>query len=282
MMKFKQMIKSLFALPVVVSILTGCASLPDEFNIKSPKAHVVDSRIVGLDLEKIDFEVALKITNPNFFPLFEVSSDIRVYTQGRKVLELSNVAIPHQIPAGQSTIAKVPVQLVFANVIKLVPDLIHEPEMDYKIEVDLSIPVSVLGVIQLPLTHQGSLPIPKPPRISIASASIDKISLSTVSFYIDLDILNTNKFDVANLGGNLGLAINSKSIGSTALSVPSIQSGEKQTTRLNMSFSPSQLGLSLFGAKQLSLDVKGLFNWTPPYGEGAIANNLDLDWNLPL
>lgn len=278
----KQITKPFFFVFISVYLLTGCAGLPDNFNIQSPKANVADSRVVGLDLEKIDFELDINITNPNFFPLFEVSSDIRVFTQGRKIVELNNFAIPQQIPAGQSVIAQVPVQLVFANIIKLVPDLIHESSMNYRIEVDLSIPVSVLGVIQIPLTHQGSLPIPKPPRISVGSASIDKVSLTAVSFHVDLDIVNSNKFDISNLGGSLGLAINSKSIGSTALSVPSIKSGEKQTTRLNMTFSPSQLGLSLFGANQLSLDINGLFNWTPPYGDKSIANNLDLDWKLPL
>lgn len=268
---------------LLIILLTGCAGMPEQMQVKKPEVRVSSVNVSGLDFKKVNLNLQIEIHNPNFFSLQKIETDLTFFSESKVILKISNFSIPTIIPAFETATTVVPVEIMFANIFGLLPGLRENNQLDYLVKVDLRVPVPVIGVLQIPLTHNGHIPIPRTPEIKISGAGIDKLSLNQVTLFVDLGIKNTNAFDISSIVGNFKLGINSKSAGVSSITVPALEEGQTGSARIKLEFSPMNIGLSLFGTDSFGIDLNGKINWKPLFsGSEMLTNNISLKTNLPL
>jgi len=124
--------------------------------------------------------------------------------------------------------------------------------------------------VTIPLSHQGELPVPAVPEVTMTSLDIGSLSLDKVAATARLRIKNTNQFeiDIARLGFNL--ALGGQQVGGTAISSGGkLAPGQESAVAVPLSFSPKESGvglLNLLRGSESSYSVSGLLETDTRFG----------------
>jgi LEA14-like dessication related protein len=101
--------------------------------------------------------------------------------------------------------------------------------------------------VSIPLTHEGEIPVPAIPDVSLVSLQIDSLDFDRVETTLKVRVRNTNQFDLdlARLG--LNLALGGQQVASTSVDSPGkLAPGQATTVAIPASFSPRAFGVGLF------------------------------------
>jgi LEA14-like dessication related protein len=103
----------------LILLFSGCAVL-----VKEPRIVLKEARMVGLDTSGIDVDVHLGVTNPNSFDLSLIGYSYEFLVSALPVSSGSSQETVH-FPAGTDTDLRLPVRLIFADLLELMR---HPPD----------------------------------------------------------------------------------------------------------------------------------------------------------
>ncbi len=262
--------KILPPLLVAAALLSGCQSLNDIMkNAPRPGARIVATSLQDLTLDHVNLVFDVEVSNPYpaNLPLLDLS--YAVASGGQRIVE-GGVKPSSSIPARGTKVLQLPASIQFASLIAALkgvrPGAIVPYTADFKIGVD----APMLGLITLPLQHQGEVPVPAIPEVSMASFDIAALSFDKVEAQAKVRIKNTNQFelDIARLGFNLALG-GQQVAGTSVANGGKLAPGQEGTVAVPLSFSPRDFGvglLNLLRGSESSYSVSGVIETDTRFG----------------
>ena len=254
--------------------LAGCQSLQDMAGMApKPTAHVVGSSIRGLSLSNVVLLFDIEVANPYTaaLPLADLSYALN---SGGKELFKGSVQPSGSIPAKGKQVIQLPVTVGFAPVMAALKGVKPGAVVPYTADFTLGVEAPVVGMLKVPLSKSGELPIPAVPEIEMSSYEIGKLGLDQTTGTVKLRVRNTNQFplDLKRLG--MSFALGGQEVGTTRLSdAASLQAGETATLSVPLSFAPRTVGASLFNllrGKQIAYKVAGSMEANTRFGPISI------------
>ena len=268
--------KVFFAIPIMilsVLMLSSCAVLQGVISdkVKEPKVEFVGAKISGLSLDAVDLLLDLKIQNPNSVGVKLAGFDYDFLLDGNQFVKGNQdkgIDIPSQ---GEETI-QLPLSLKFAYIYQAFPNLREQGVSNYQIKCGFSFDVPVLGVVRIPVSKSGEVPMIKLPKLSFGSLKLDRLTLTGADLKLSLKLNNPNVFSMLLGKMQYNFKLNEQSILS-GLTDKSMQISEKSDNIIEIPVSVDFLraGTAIYqilnGNKTLNYQLGG---------------NLDLSTSLPL
>jgi LEA14-like dessication related protein len=236
-MLWKRTVPFFLILTPVLALSVACATLT---SLERPEIRAVRPRITGIDFQGLNLVFDIDVNNPYPVsirtPRFRYGIDI----EGSKLFD-SEAASNIDLPAMRVGTVPVPVRLSYSDLLSMHQEVSGLPEVDYRLHGALIFPV--LGrSFELPVSHNGTVPILKPPAFSDIKFRVDSVSLTGARINIDAAMKNPNVFalGIEDLGYVLKLG-DTKIGGLTARTNDMLGAGE--TERISLSG-----GISVAGA----------------------------------
>lgn len=245
-MKLRSLLRPAPVLLLMASALTGCASVLEQVQgMTRPSARVTGASLasVGLDEVTVDFEVLVE--NPASVPLPLLDLDYELQSAGRTFLS-GQTGVSGSVPATGERALVVPVVVGLPQALDVLTDLRPGAILPYRASLELQVDAPVLGLLTLPLAHEGELPVPSVPTVSLASVEWGELSLSRVSGTVRLGVRNPNEFvlELARLTGDLSLG--GRRVGElSAAPATELAGGASSVLELPLAFAPLDLGAGL-------------------------------------
>lgn len=224
----------------------GCAILQSLLGATpQPSAKVTGVRIGDLSLSDLTLVFDVAITNPYSVPLPLVNVDYAVASLGQPFLQ-GQAPLQGDVPAGQSKTVSLPAKVVFVELLKLLQGVRPGAIIPYHGTLGLSVNAPLLGTLRLPLEKDGTLPVPAPPAVSVASVTWQNLSLAGASGVLKLRVSNPNAFafDVAGLDYDIKLAGHPLAKGGL-VNAASVAAGAAHELGINVAVSTAQVGMAL-------------------------------------
>jgi LEA14-like dessication related protein len=149
MMKKNPMLKRMFALLPAILLMQACSSVPGV--VEKPQVSVQNISLQQLSLTQGTAVVTLNVTNPNSFALPIKGIEYAVTLNGHRVASGDQVQ-EQTIGAGQQVPVAIPVRLDFRELVKLVPEAMHERKLQYDLKGAVRLPF-----IRVPFQRQGGI-----------------------------------------------------------------------------------------------------------------------------
>lgn len=229
---------------VLVVILAGCATLQESMPVK-PEASIQGVQVAGLTTQSVDLLVNLAVNNPNAFSLNASGFDMDLKVEGNSLAKVSQLEQGISLPAKGVANTQVPLTLNFNDLYQAVSAVKGKDEFAYAVDAGISFNLPVIGNVRLPAAFEGSLPIPKMPKVSIKSADFSKVGWTSASMLLSVEVENPNAFGLDLNNFNYNLTASGQSLGGGQ--VKSVSLGEKgsQILEIPLSLEFAKLGASL-------------------------------------
>jgi LEA14-like dessication related protein len=231
-------------LPVLLAatlLLAGCASLQRlaAAAITAPRLKLQQATVAAVDLEGATVHLAFTLENPNDVAFKVARASWRLDVEEARVAE-------GEVPGGLTLAARgtapfgVSVRLRWGDVQRLAERAGRQEQVAYRIEGAVGVE-SPLGVLTLPFTHQGRLPVPRLPAFRLASAAVNLASLTELELLLALEVENPNAFPLPGAALRFDLLVNGVTVaaGREARLDPLVAGGE---ARLSVPIQVSLLG----------------------------------------
>jgi LEA14-like dessication related protein len=198
---------------LALALLAGCAELAQvaKAALQPPRLTFESATIEAIDLEGVTVALRWQVENPNAFGLDVARFGYRVEVEERRVVE-GEAPSGLKIPANGSGPFTVPVRIRFADV----PGFValassRRDEVAYRVSGSVGVR-SPVGVLDLPLSHEGRLPLPQLPGFALDGVSIRSASLSEIALDVKLRVSNPNRFPVPAGSLDYALAVGGASV----------------------------------------------------------------------
>ena len=218
--------KTLWLLP----LLCGCALAGKLAGaaFERPRLEFKDAKLDHVDFTGADFTLTYLVTNPNAAGLDLAQTDYALEIQNHPLLS-GKPQGGLKIPGGGSADVAFPAHVAWNDLAPAVEALFAQQSVHYKASGTLGVHTPV-GVISLPLEHEGTFAPPHLPTLEIESPKIVSIGLTGARLSLPLKIGNSNGFPLP-LGGILGsVAIAGEKVGRVALPAQGVVEAGKETT----------------------------------------------------
>ena len=237
--------------PVLVLLLcaAGCQALDGLLSgVTKPSVRVASVRIQDLTVRDLTLGLLLEVENPYSVPLPVLGLRYGLLSGGKTFLDGTSDE-ERLIPAYGKGDVPLTARLPFSGVLAVLQGVRPGSVFPYEAEIGLFVNAPALSRLELPLRHQGELPVPAIPEVGIDGIRWDDLSLSRVAGTISLGIRNTNEFPVDLSSLDFGLRLAGVDVGRAggARALP-FAAGARQTLDLPISFSPTQGALALLSA----------------------------------
>ena len=243
MIKF-QRIASVALVGALMVTSNSCALLKQIFsNVQMPKVDItrVDPELKNLTNAVLHFKLSIKNPNPIGLQLEGVRYTLNV--EGREVGRGTTKKALNLKPSGTSQTA-IDLNVPLIQVASSFLDLINKGAANYQGQLALAFQTPV-GVIEVPVSHKGSMPLPKKPPIAISNVRIGSVGLNGASVIFDTKVDNPNPFAMPIDSLRMAVKINNRSLaGVTAPSGITMQPGQPVVVPLTVNISPASIGLS--------------------------------------
>ena len=185
--------------------LAACAELAQvaKAALQPPKLTFESASLQALDLEGATVAFRWRVENPNGFGLDVARLGYRIDLEDRRVVD-GEMPSGLKIPANGSAPLAFPVRVRFADVPGFAAIVSKRDEVAYRLSGTLGLR-SPVGVLDLPLSHEGRIPLPKLPGFALDGISIRSASLSELAVDVKLRVSNPNRFPVP--AGSLDYAL---------------------------------------------------------------------------
>ncbi len=237
----------------------------------TPTAKIVGASLKDLDLNGVTLGFDVDVTNPYTVGLPVAALDLALASQGTKFLD-ANSADQGVVPAnGRKTFpmtAKVP----FAGLLDVLKSVKPGSIVPYTADLGVAVDAPVAGRMRLPVRHEGELPVPTVPDVSVKSIKWSELSLTKAAAVVSLDVTNLNQFpiDLTNLSYDLSLGQTKVATSSLQRAVSFGASGGKQTLDIPIAFKPTDFGVAMLGAltgSKAGYKVDGLLEGKTRFGD---------------
>ena len=261
------LVSVLFGMALMAS---GCESLQSLLgSADKPSVRVTGVHFQDLSLESLKLVFDTEVTNPYEVPLPLVNLDYSLSSAGKEFLS-GKAPVQGSIPAKGSQVVPLPAALSFVPALKVLEGVKPGSIVPYEARLKLSVDAPVVGILALPVSHSGSLPIPALPEVHLPQVEWKSLSLDSASAVIHLSVKNTNQFpvDLQKLAFGLSLADAKVGEASFAESVK-LEPGGQAALQIPVSISPMSLGLgalNLLRGEGSGYKLEGSMGLGTPFG----------------
>jgi len=183
----------------------GCAELKQiaAAAFQKPTVELRSASLQSLDLEGATVAFDWRVANPNGFGLHLARLSYALEVEGKRAVdgELKNGI---EIPASGSADVRLPVHVRFADVAGFARLVAARDRLAYRLSGSAGVSTPV-GVVDLPLAHEGTIETPRLPTLSIEAVEVRSVSLADLSLDVRVGIHNPNAFPLP--GGSVSYAL---------------------------------------------------------------------------
>ena len=250
--------------------LAGCSQLRDMLEgTQRPAASITGVAIDGLDLDGLTLRFDIRIENP--YDVALPLADIDYTLAGRNLKFLSGKAeMQGTVPSRGTRTVALPAKVAFKQLMEILKDVRPGAVVPYTAEMGLSVNAPVVGPLRLPLKHDGQLPIPAPPDVSVTEIKWDAVTLDYARGRVRLAVVNRNSFPVSLTKFNCALSLGGTDVATCSVAEKtSFAAGGAQDLDIPIGFAPKQAGLAILGiltGKGAGYALKGAVDLATPYG----------------
>jgi LEA14-like dessication related protein len=189
-------VRRISALALVTLLAMSCATLQQVASnvLSRPQMTVKNVEITGISLGGIAANVLCEVDNPNAFQLslggfdYQLSLDEHPLVSGKASQGFS-------VPAQGKGMVSFPVEFRFTELGQGLLALFQKEQVAYGIKATMGFN-SPIGVVNVPLEHNGTFPVPRLPEVSLAGAAIGDLGFSGVTMKVRLGLTNKNRFPI--------------------------------------------------------------------------------------
>jgi LEA14-like dessication related protein len=233
---------------LLAALAGACKSLDDALEpLPKPDARVIGADVRNLSVNGLDLVFDIEISNPYGVKLPVVDLN---YTVGSGELQLlqGGVTTLATVPANGSSVIRVPARVDFDAVIQTLSYVRPGSILPYHAEITIAVDAPLIGAINLPLKHEGEIPVPAVPEISLASFDIDEITWEEVSATARLRVKNTNQFQIELAKLQFDLEFSDETVASAGTyRSHSLDPGQSAMVEIPISFSPRAFSAGITG-----------------------------------
>jgi LEA14-like dessication related protein len=274
------------SLTAVLSGFCGCAGVLQTLQdvaTMTPSANITGVRLSDIGLHALTLEFDVAIGNPYSFDLPLLEFDFGLKTNSQPFLN-GTTQVEGSVPSKGSKTIALPIRVDLLGLVQTVRSVRPGQVIPYDAELGLSLDVSGTGPIRLPLRRSGEMPVPNVPAIQVSSLDWDRLSLSSVSGTLLLDVGNTNEFpfSLKSLDYDLSFANSSVASGENRDGL-ALEAGQRGALAIPLSFSPSSAGLALLNVlrgDEADYSILGSVAIETPFGPMRLP--FDRDGTAPL
>ncbi len=251
------------AVPALIcaALLGGCQSLEGILDAApKPTARIIATELGNFSLQNIDLVFTVEVANPYAVELPLLDLAYSVASSGSTLLQ-GNIKPSGSVPARGASVVRLPARITFASLVKTLKNVRPGSILPYQADLTLGVEAPVLGLLNLPLSKSGELPVPAVPQVEMSSLAIGKLGLDKTTASVKLQVKNTNQFalDLTRLG--VSFALGGLDVGGTRLENPvNLAAGQATTLDIPISISPRAVGLGLMNllrGNQIAYQVSG-------------------------
>ncbi|MBZ4418065.1 LEA type 2 family protein [Myxococcus sp. RHSTA-1-4] len=258
-----KMKRALLVLAVLsLTTLSGCAALQNLLKgaFKKPTVTFKTARLADASLSDATVNLVYEVSNPNGFGLDLASVDYAFFVEGKQVVAGKPKKGLNLKANGKSELV-FPANVKFADIVPVVETFLNKDRAAFKAQGTVGIKTPI-GVIDFPLSKEGTFEVPKIPQVAFQAPRIKNITLSGATVEFPLEIKNRNSFPLPVAGITGALKVAGADVGT--LSTGSLGmldgSGSKQVTLpLTINFAraaSAAMALRSGGNAQVRLDGK--------------------------
>ncbi len=197
---------------VSVTLLSACASLRDiaRHTFENPTASIAGAKISHLSFDEIGLLFDVTVKNPNIIGVQLSGFGYDFMLNDKSVLQ-GNQSNAMNIKSQSESKVQVPVTLRFRDLYKSLIELRYRDQFDYLLNLTLSMKAPVLGTeFKIPVSKEGSIPLPKVPGVSIESVQLKRLGVSGADLTLKLKVDNRNVFGFGLKKFNFALQVAGK------------------------------------------------------------------------
>ncbi len=262
--------RTLGALALLALLPNGCAAL--RAGVPTPSARISGVGLENLNLSGVTLRLDVAVTNPYGVDLPVRRIQVGLSSRGQTFLT-ADADTPEPVAAHATTTVPVPVTVSFHDLLATASEIEPGAVVPYRAELRLSMDAPVVGLVSVPVSHDGEVPVPAPPTVSVAGFRWDKATPTDAKATVSLNVGNTNTFPVSlsRLDYHLNLAGVDVTQGALTRTVTFAAQGS-QRVDLAIDFSPIQIGaaaVNLLGGSSAAVDLKGQMDLDSSFGSFA-------------
>ncbi|GLT79657.1 hypothetical protein SLA2020_511380 [Shorea laevis] len=128
-------------------------------NIKKPEATFSDVDLKNVSRESVEYNAKISVNNPYGHPLPICEISYTLKSAGR-VIASGTMPDPGSLKASDTTLLEVPVKVPHSVLVSLARDIGADWDIDYVLEVGLTIDLPIIGNLTIPLSTKGEIKLP--------------------------------------------------------------------------------------------------------------------------
>ncbi|CAK9319104.1 unnamed protein product [Citrullus colocynthis] len=128
-------------------------------NMPKPEASVTNVDLKGISFGSVEYLANVSVSNPysHSIPICEISYTLK--SDGR-VIASGTVPDPGSLKASDSTMLDVGVKVPHSVLVSLARDIGRDWDIDYELQIGLTIDLPVIGNFTIPLSTKGEIKLP--------------------------------------------------------------------------------------------------------------------------
>lgn len=192
---------------------SGCAYLKKlaKTAFQQPTLNFKTAQLADATLGSATVNLVFELDNPNPLGLSVAQVGYAFFVEGKQVVAGS----PQRglkIPAGGRTELVFPANIKFQDIAPVIQTFLDKDNAAYRAEGFIGIETP-LGVIKLPVAHQGTFEVPKVPTIRFAEPKLRQLSFSGATIDIPLTVTSRNSYPIPIAGLTGGIEIAGAKVG---------------------------------------------------------------------
>ncbi|CAL5339960.1 unnamed protein product [Camellia sinensis] len=127
--------------------------------MKKPEASVMDVDLKDISRDGITYNAKISVQNPysHSIPICQISYTLK--SAGR-VIASGTMPDPGSLTGNETTILDVPLKVAHSVLVTLVKDIGADWDIDYELELGLTVDFPVIGDFTIPLSSKGEIKLP--------------------------------------------------------------------------------------------------------------------------
>jgi len=251
----------------------ACATLEDvtRKSFDKPIISVTGVKVNKLSFESIGLLFDLKVANPNPLALTLAGLDYDLKLNGASAVSGEQPQGIDIAAEGESTV-QLPVSLNYQTLYKTFAGLRYEDQVNYAIDIGLSFKIPFLGTHRFPVSHEGPIPLPKRPSISVTAIELNRLNVAGADLNLKIKVKNPNAFGVILKSIKYDFDVDGKKwLDGKSFQDFNFAAKQEKEMRFPISLNFFQIGQSVFQLINGSSDLDYVFK-----------GNLDMETDLPL
>ena len=147
-----------------------------------------------VDFEQLSCDFVLGVTNPNVIGIDLATLSYQITVDGHAFVAGSTHAALH-VPASGVGEARVPVSIRFVEFARSLEALFHKRSVAYVLTTHFGFGTPI-GVLDVPLSTSGDLPVPQLPEMRFVNAGLRGVSMGGADLAVVIGVRNPNAFAV--------------------------------------------------------------------------------------